>query len=305
MKADDRDVRRGQSLAARIVRMMSNAVSRRGLVVLAVLIAATLCAANAQTLIGSSGAGWQTWSVTPNSSIQPDLNDNAAPYWDVQWASAIGGYGNSSPADKNAGFCMSSTGDCIGIASGALAPGAIPFWGMPYDSVGDTGGARDNLMYFHSTGGVLAAVLNLNSSVIPEEVNDFGWFETNATGTLLGKRHQLFSGTGSDHNLTPDRVGKVALFTPTAYFGYYYSDVSEHVDATATVPRHGCYVYSIFAFTEPRCLEVGGQGDHDFVIFSGNHTSSHPTYWVTGEDPSDCMDQDGDCNLTVVSVSKL
>jgi hypothetical protein len=293
MKANGNEVRAGQSWPV------------RSLALLAFFAAATISAAHGQTLMGSPGAGWQTWSVTPNSSIQANLNDNGSPYWDVLWASALGGYSNPSPADRNAGFCMTSTGDCIGLGSGALAPGAIPFWGMPYDSVNDTNGARDNTMYFRSTGGPLVAVLVQNSSVIPEEVNDFGWFETNATGTVAGTRHQLFSGTGSDHNLVPDRTGKVVFFTPTKYFGYYYSDVSEHVDATATVPRHGCYVYTIFALTEPRCLQEGGQGDHDFVIFSANPTSSHPTFWVTGEDPTDCQAQDDDCNLTIVSVLKL
>src|SRR4051794_40614656 len=255
------------------------------LCLLAVIAIAIACTdSQAQKLIGSPGAGWQNWSVTPNSSVQPDLNDNASPYWDVQWASAIGGYGNPTVADKNAGFCMTSTGDCVALGSGALAPGAIPFWGMPYDPLNDTGGARDNTMYFRSTGGPLVAVLYLNFSVVPEEVNEFGWFETDATGTRAGARHQIFGGTGSDHDLTPDRVGKVVVFTPTTYFGYYYSDVSEHVAATDTVPRHGCYVYSIFSLTEPRCLEEGGQGDHDFAIFSANaKTSSRPTYWIAAE----------------------
>jgi hypothetical protein len=35
---------------------------------------------------------------------------------------------------------------------GLFAPGALPFWGMPYDSVGDAGGALDPKAYFKSTG---------------------------------------------------------------------------------------------------------------------------------------------------------
>jgi hypothetical protein len=200
---------------------------RTRLILLIAIAAVTICGTSyAQTLIGSPGAGWQTWSVTPNSFTQADLNDNGAPYWDVQWAAA-GSYGGGNLADKNAGFCMTSMGDCVGMGSAALAPGALPFWGMHYDSVNDGGGVRDNTVYFHSNGSTLIAVLYLNASANPTEINEIGWFETNSTGTVVGTRHKLYGGTGVyPHNLTPDRVGKVVIFTPTAYFGYYYSDVS-------------------------------------------------------------------------------
>jgi hypothetical protein len=215
---------------------------------------------------------------------------------------------------------MTSTGDCVGMASGAFAPGTLPFWGMPYDSAGDTGGARDNKVYFRSPGGSLVATLFLNATANPNEVNDFGWFETNAAGTVVGTRHKLFSGTGVTKDQIPTPTGTVAVFTPTRYFGYYYSDVSEPAcpDGTDTYLNglttpcadpnailHGCYAYSIFTLNDQKCVDsTGGQGDHDFVVFSGNATtSSRPTYWINGEDPSDCATNDGDCNLTIVRVA--
>ena len=170
----------------------------------------------AQTLIGSPGAGWQTWSVAPITSTQPNLNDNGAPWWDLQWA-ASGSYGSSTFADKNPGFCMTATGDCVGIGSGALAPGALPFWGMPYDPVGDTGGTRDNKVYFQRAGGTIRATLYLNATANPNEVNDFGWFETNATGTVNGTKHKLFSGTGVTKDQLPTPTGTSVTFSPT-YF---------------------------------------------------------------------------------------
>ena len=216
---------------------------------------------------------------------------------------------------------MTSTGDCQGMGSCALAPGTIPFWAMPYNSTLDTGGARDNKVYFHSTGGPLVAVLFLNATSNPAEVNEIGWFETNATGTVVGKHHTLFSGTSVNENVIPDPVGKVVVFTPTAYFGYYFSDVSEPACPDGSdpygpsyftqcgnpaLPLHGCYAYSLFLLNDAKCTEAGGeQGDHDFIVFSNNATSSTPTYWVTGEDPGDCLDLDGDCNLTTISVTKL
>ena len=175
------------------------------LCLLTVIVLATACTVSqSQTLIGSPGAGWQTWSVTPISSDQPDLMTTERPGGIFQWNSA-GNHGTAdSPtagADKNPGFCMTATGDCVGIASGAFAPGALPFWAMPYDSVADnpTGpapGARDNKVYFRSFGSTLRATLYLNATANPNEVNDFGWFSTNSSGTIVGTRHKLFGGTG-------------------------------------------------------------------------------------------------------------
>jgi hypothetical protein len=273
------------------------------------------------SLIGSPGAaGWQTWSVTPISYTQPDLNDNGSPWWDLQW-NAAGSYGASTTADKNPGFCITATGDCVGMASGAFAPGAIPFWAWtPYDPVADMGGTRDNTVYFHSTGGALVATLFLNATANPNEVNDFGWFSTNSTGTVVLARHKLFSGTGVTKDQIPTPTGTAITFTPTRYFGFYYSDVSEPAcpDGTDTYLNglstpcvdpnavlHGCYAYSTFLLNDQKCVNTtGGQGDHDFVVFSANaQTSSHPTYWVAGEDPADCATNDGDCNLTLVRVT--
>jgi len=286
---------------------------RTGLIVLiAIAASATMDTAYGQALIGSPGAGWQTWTAALDANFNGiDLNNNGAPYWDVIWGASGATYGLGAAAEKNPGFCMTSTGDCQGIGSALAAPGALPFWAMPYNSATDTGGARDNVVYFHSTGARLTATLMLNASANANEINEFGWFETNASGTFLGTRHLLFQGSGEPAGtLTPDPVGSVATFTPTVYFGFYYSDVSEpacpngsNPPCSPPGPLHGCYTYTVFAFVEPRCLEsTGKQGDHDFVVFGKNTDSERPTYWVVGEDPVDCKAKDGDCNLTIVRV---
>ena len=287
-----------------------NFFSRTTLVLLMAIIAwATIGTASGQTLIGSSGSGWQTWTVTPISSDQPNLNDNGAPWWDLQWNAAhTNGYVDRGPADKNPGFCMTATGDCVGVGSQGLAPGALPFWGQFYDSIGDTGGLRDDKVYFRSNGLRLRATLYLNASANPSEINDFGWFETNSTGTSVGTKHLLFSGTGINYDQIPTPTGSSITFTPTRYFGFYYSDVSEPACPDGTdcgdpnAVFHGCYAYSVFTLNEPRCTEVGGgQGDHDFVVFKDG-TPTRPNYWIAGEDPADCATNDGDCNLTIVKV---
>jgi len=275
---------------------MTNPKTR--LIVLIAIAAYAICGTTySQTLIGSPGAGWQTWKPAT------DLNDSGAPYWDVPWGASNNYEG--SYAEKNVGYCLTSTGDCQGIGSALFAPGALPFWGMPYDSVNDTGGARDNTVFFRNNGGPLVATLFLNASANPTEINEFGWFETNANGSVLGTRHKLFQGTGEPTgSLKPDPVGKTVIFTPTTYFGYYYSDVSEPTPDTGV--QHGCYAYTLFNFDEPRCLDAyGSQGDHDFVVFSNSPGPSHATFWVVGEDPSGCPNNDGDCNLTMVKVVSL
>lgn len=276
---------------------------RTRLILLIAIAVVAICGTSyAQTLIGSPGAGWQTW--TPAT----DLNNNGAPYWDVTWG-ASGSY-EGTTAEKNVGYCLTSTGDCQGIGSALFAPGALPYWGMPYDPLADDHagpkpGLRDNTVYFKSNGGPLVATLFLNASANPTEINEFGWFETDQNGTTIRARHKLFQGTGEPTgSLKPDPVGKTVVFTPTTYFGYYYSDVSEPTPDTGV--QHGCYAYTLFNLDEPRCIEaVGGQGDHDFVVFSRNPGPSHGVYWIVGEDPAGCPDQDGDCNLTIVKVVAL
>ena len=75
----------------------------------------------AQTLIGSSGAGWQTWNLAvDDNSTFIDLNSNGFPYWDVPLLT-FGNYNiDKSPANKSIGWCLTSTGDCQGMGSALL-----------------------------------------------------------------------------------------------------------------------------------------------------------------------------------------
>lgn len=246
--------------------------------ILILLIAAAVCASGAtafaQSILGSSGAGFQTWTVT-------DLNNNGAPYWDAQTKNYLG-----NVTSKNVGFCLTGTGDCVGILSGLQTPGPIPFWGMTYNSAGDAQGAIDPSVFFQRKGEHLKATLQLQLSSKPTEINEFGWFETNKTGTTLGPRHKLFQGSAvPPGSLTPDPVGKTVSFKPTQYFGYYYLDVSEN----------GCLVYTVASFTTPSC------SDHNFAVFATKPGSHRNAFVIAGEDPPGC--NDGDCNLTLVKVA--
>jgi hypothetical protein len=202
---------------------------------------------------------------------------------------------------------MTSTGDCQGIGSALSAPGTLPFWAYPYDSANDTGGARDDKVYFKSKyAQTYKATLYLNTASNTTEINEFGWFETDATGSVSGTRHVLFHGSGNPPGTaTPDPVGTTATFAPTQYYGFYYQDVS---DPQTLNPYEGCIAYTIFAFNDSDCTAAGtgpnspGQGDHVFAIFM--QPNQDPIYWIAGQDPTKCKN-DGDCNLTIVKVRPL
>jgi hypothetical protein len=321
---------------------------------IAIAVGATVGSAHGQALIGSPGAaGWQSWSVDDilcgeenngNTALDgciPYINylgqvspGTPAPYWNTEFGSSRPN-DESYPSEKNVGFCLTSTGDCQGIGSALVAPGPLKFWAMTTFTPGNgnlgTGGARDNTMYFKNSGRQTStgfrwnsyrATLVLQNSAVPCGINAFGWFETDKAGDTIGAMHELFSGTGEPRyqcNLTPAPVGSNVVFTPTQYFGYYYSDVSEptqvcDANGNCVDGDHGCYAYTLFNLNEPRCTAAGQNlgngnfdtnGDHDFVVFSTNPGSSHATYWIAGEDPTDCANQDGDCNLTLVRVSPV
>jgi hypothetical protein len=126
------------------------------------------------------------------------------------------------------------------------------------------------------------------SAAIPAqrfEINEFGWFETNSTGTTVGAMHTLFQGSP-----TPSRVG-TTNFTPTQYYGYYYIDFSEG----------SCFTYTLFNVNQlqpvPHCAH------HNFVVFTTNPSNQGlATFWIAGEDPGTCFSNDDDCNLTLVKV---
>src|SRR5215472_17376477 len=80
------------------------------------------------------GAGFQTWMAA-------DVNNNKSPYWDYPTNYKFPPFNNG-----NVGFCL--TTGCAGQLSPGPAPGAIPFWGLSYNSNTDTGGGLDPNFFF-------------------------------------------------------------------------------------------------------------------------------------------------------------
>src|SRR6266513_4079751 len=72
----------------------------------------------ADTIIGSPGAGFQSWTTT-------NLNTNSAPYWDYPT-----NYSFPLGTQANVGYCLTGTGGGAGRLTPGPPPGPIPFWGM-------------------------------------------------------------------------------------------------------------------------------------------------------------------------------
>jgi hypothetical protein len=233
----------------------------------------------ADTIIGGPSAGFQTWTAA-------DLNNNMAPYWDYPTNYTFAPFNNG-----NVGFCL--TTGCAGQLSPGPAPGAIPFWGLSYDSATDTGGGLDPNFFFQRTSPKpLNATLEVSLATNPRETNSFGWVETDSLGNILGPLHPLFS--------ISDTPGAAATFQPTQFYAYYFHDISE---AGLNDSSGNCLAFTVSSSNTSPC---GSSGlFHDMAAFATNPSSPLTSFWVAGLNAvAECNPSDGaDCNLTLVQVS--
>ena len=118
----------------------------------------------ADTVIGTAGAGWQTWSLPLNESIPP--------YWDNT---------SSDGSQKNVGYYISNTG----FFAGGSGPGVIPYWG-------NNDGTFDPNFYFQN-GTSTETVLRIEISGL-SHANEFGWYDTTLGTPVL---HTIFTGSDS------------------------------------------------------------------------------------------------------------
>ena len=139
---------------------------------------------------GSASAAWQTWSAA-------DLNENGKPYWD--------NHSYDGPL-MNVGFCLTDTGNCHQL--GKKAPGALPFWGEPYNQKTDTGGKADGSIYFTRVGSSGKNVEVELAIAGDAKFNEFGWYNASLTHPSC---NVIFDGKGP---------GATAAFFPSASYGF-------------------------------------------------------------------------------------
>src|SRR6266700_1574860 len=243
---------------------------------------------SANTIIGSPGAAFQSWTLDNlNNSCPPGdtFHRNCTPYWDYPT-----NYSFPLGDQANVGYCLTGTGGGAGLLNPGPPPGPIPFWGMSFDSVTDTGGAIDpNFFFNRDTPNPLQATLELQLSRVPSEINEFGWFETDSTGSMIGPLHRLFVGSPN-----PDPAGTTVTFTPTQFYGYYYLDFSEG----------NCFVATLSSFNTPGCSAAPNALFHNLAAFTTDPTSAQATFWIAGLNAAiECVG--ADCNLTLVKVEPI
>jgi hypothetical protein len=278
-----------QDRLAQSIKAMHRVIRRKNSLILLVAMAgAAICSTfYAESVKGSAGAGFQSWTTN-------GLNNNGAPYWDYPTNYIDGSFGGITPPGTmgNVGYCLTGTGNCPQLRNPGPSQGTIPFWAMSYDPDLDTGGAFDPKLWFkRDIPNRLKATLELQLSNLANEINEFGWFETDRDGSFVGNMHRLFKGSGVPHgSSTPDPVGTTVSFIPTKYYGYYFLDVSEN-----------CLVFTLSSFSTPICRDTL---PHNLAVFATDPGSRLSSFWIAGLNPPvEC--QSADCNLTLVKVEPI
>lgn len=229
---------------------------RKVLLVVALALLTAPATAWADTIQSTTPPGtydWRSWTTA-------DLDRDNHPYWDNR---------SYDPpyVGMNIGNCLTGVGNC----SMPDAPGAIPFWGRAYNSGTDSGGGFDPNYFFlkNTTGSTAALMIEIAGFA---NTNRFGWFETNAAGSVVLNPQQLFSG--------PQGAGAVATFTPTPYYGFYLTT------------QEGYTFYTLSSLgSDP--------GNQHFAVFRDGQS-----YWLGMEDLKfNCNPSDKDYQDMVVRVT--
>jgi hypothetical protein len=145
-------------------------------------------AAFADSISGTAGAGFQSWTAA-------DLNQNGKPYWDNV---------SMDGPNMNVGYFLTDAP----TAPLANAPGALPFWGNTFNSATDSGGSADLNFTFQKTASFSVASLQLEVAG-NSNINEFGWYNLASPSVL----NPIFTG--------PDSAPASDSFTPSAQYGFY------------------------------------------------------------------------------------
>jgi len=204
-------------------------VSKRCLIL--VLLALSSTATMADTISGSAGAGWQSWTNT-------SLNQNGIPYWDGT---------SSDGAKKNIGYCLTGAGSC-GMSN---PPGNLSYWGF-------SNGAADPNITFNGTGGSNVATMQIEIAGYAN-LNQFGYMDS--TGM-----HVLFTGSqGSGATTTFTAIGSYVFFIISGNGQTYFTNSSLNPSGDQNFQH-----FAVFGGGTPGVFYLGiedlpgGQGDKDY-----------------------------------------
>ncbi len=145
-------------------------------------------AAFADTISGTAGAGFQSWTAA-------NLNENGKPYWDNP---------SLDGSNMNVGFFLTDAP----TAPLPGAPGALPFWGNTFSSGADSGGTPDLNFTFQTNSAFDVASMILEVAA-NSNINEFGWYNITDPSAL----HPIFAGA--------DSPPATDTFAPNGQYGFY------------------------------------------------------------------------------------
>lgn len=146
-----------------------------------------LPAAFADSLIGSAGAGWQSF---PSASGGAYWNNPTASGQGSSFSSFLTGTGSFTGQQLDSFCCSSSPALAIG-------PGNLPYWGM------SNGQADSNFYFANMLGTAFDAVLFSSTALGPS--GSFGWYDVNDPTVLYPiLSGGLTPGSGGDFSATDD-----------------------------------------------------------------------------------------------------
>ena len=162
---------------------------KNSLILLIAIAGWAICGTSyADSVIGSPGAGLQSWTVSFNN-----LNTNFAPYWDYSTTyqtSNLPGFPpflTSPPRKLRKRGVLPDGNDQLSCAVPQAWPAARvdSILGLPYDSVTDTGGDLDLNFFFKKDGpNERRATLEFQLSTRADEIKNRR-FETDSTGSTI------------------------------------------------------------------------------------------------------------------------
>jgi hypothetical protein len=169
--------------------------------------------ASADQIIGSAGAGFQTWTTA-------DLNENGTPYWDNT---------STDGPQRNIGYCMAGGGNC----TISPLPGTLPYWG-------NSDGTADSSIYFGNAGVANNATMQIEIAG-NASTNQFGWVGYDPlTGNLTTALNIIFTGS--------DSAGATATFTPTPFYLFFIKTAEGNVFFTNLSKNSGPFADSMQHF---------------------------------------------------------
>ncbi len=216
--------------------MRQTANFERSVVLLMTIMTRLVAPAVADTIGGTAGAGFQSWTGA-------NLNENDAPYWDN---TSLDG------SDKNVGFFLTDAP----TAPMAGAPGALPFWGNSFNPGTDAGGTADLNFTFNRS--ATSSLANLELEVAQNRnINEFGWYDTTDPSVL----HPIFLG--------PDSAPASDEFSPSAEYGFYLKGSNGTFYTQSSLNPGGDTShqhFSIFQQSSTNGLEVYWLGIEDLSV---------------------------------------